>query len=328
MKNVYPFSKISMVPGSEIDNSPARCNRKTREVWLNADLWPSLSENTKDFVIYHEAGHIILQSTNEVAADEYAFNRMVKEGKSLKYCVLALTSLLTNSPGHRQRAYITLERAKAVEELARNLDSMQSSYSNFSIGSKVKKDARKANKVDKKENKIGRRYIKREKKSVKNEGKRSRYIRGEDRSQAILIKSEGNADSKTTLADMGITQGTETGNIIKSTAAIFAPPAPPAPPEAQPLQVAMAPTSQPNSMAATSGGGGGGEAMQNQFEPERENNERQVVKNVRQNNEDEAEREKFAPEPPKKKNNNMIFIIGGIVVVVIVAAVLIFKKSK
>lgn len=330
MENIYPFSKINMVPGAAIDNSPARCNRKTKELWLNADLWPTLSENTKDFIIYHEAGHIILQTTNEVAADEYAFQRMVKEGKSMRDCVLALTSLLTDSSGHRQRAYITLQRGKVVDELAKTIAAMESHYSNFSIGSKMKKQARKLNKVDKQSNKIGRRSIKREKKSVKNQGKLSRYKRGEDRSEAVYIKADGNAEAKTTLADMGIAQGSEVGGIVKDVAAVFVKPQPADVAETPPLLEAVAPGKQVNSIGSQAQESGGGGAMQNQFTPDRQDDERQVVKTKRQNAEQYTS-EKFAPTAnPENKKNNTALIIGAVavVVVVLVALVLIFKNNS
>ncbi len=112
---MYPFSEIIQVPGHVIHHSPAKVNHKTKRVFVNADLWAKLNDDTQRFILYHEAGHIVLNTRDEHSADAYAFQRMVAEGRSLKACVYGLTKLLTNSVGHRKRAYLILQMAKAKD---------------------------------------------------------------------------------------------------------------------------------------------------------------------------------------------------------------------
>lgn len=309
---MYPFSEIFYVPGAEINNSPARCNRKTKQLWINNDLWPTLSENTQLFIMYHEAGHIILQTTDEFSADEYAFQRMVHEGKSLKDCVHALTSLLSGSDGHRHRAYLTLQRAKAVDELSKQLTMQLDHFSDF--GSKKKREARQERKKEKRENKSERRRIKTDKKRAKVEGKRSRHYRGEVRADAVMVKNEGQADAKTILAEQGIAQGTEAGGILKGAAGLFTK----KDDNTNAMQEMANPTLQAGGM-----GSGTPAAMNQQFAPE----DNAPTRRSSNNDEEDIVYPKDPASPEPKPKSNMMYIIGAIVVVVIIAAVFIFKKK-
>lgn len=84
--------------------TPAKCFRDTGIVWTNNKVWPELDEATKCFILGHEAGHIVRNTKDEFAADDYAFNWCMKNGIGLSKTVLALTRVLSypdDSPGQK-----------------------------------------------------------------------------------------------------------------------------------------------------------------------------------------------------------------------------------
>lgn len=180
-----PFTSEISVPGHRIKNSPAAVNRRTGVLMLNRDKWPGLPDNTKAFIRYHEEGHLVLDTTNELSADAYAFQKMMAEGRSLKDCVHALTSLLTESEGHRLRALVTLNRAKAHDILNNGNKTLMQNANRadkveYLFGKKkgkapsAKKQARQQKRADKRAAKKEKRTLKLDKKRAKNENIRSR----------------------------------------------------------------------------------------------------------------------------------------------------------
>jgi hypothetical protein len=180
-----PFTSEIYVPGARIRNSPAAVNRRTGTLMLNADTFDALPENTKAFIRHHEAGHLVLDTTNELSADAYAFQKMMAEGRSMKDCVHALTSLLTESEGHRLRALVTLNRAKAHDiinngnnTIMRNIN--RAGKVEYLFGKKkgkapsAKKQARQDARTHKRAAKKEKGNIKLDKKRAKNENIRSR----------------------------------------------------------------------------------------------------------------------------------------------------------
>jgi hypothetical protein len=108
------FNHINYVRG--IGPSPARVNRKTGELQINLDVWPRLKEEHKKFVLLHEEGHRALNTSDELAVDEYAFKKYADSGLSLKEGVKALTQVLSGrSPQHGLRAQLQLQRAKQYD---------------------------------------------------------------------------------------------------------------------------------------------------------------------------------------------------------------------
>lgn len=75
--------------------TPARVNRETGEILLNRKVWNKLPSGFRSFILAHEEGHYVLQTTDELKADEYAFNKLAGSFKnSLKTCVETLADVL------------------------------------------------------------------------------------------------------------------------------------------------------------------------------------------------------------------------------------------
>ena len=96
--------------------SPARTSRSTGVVYLNLNVYPYLKREHQRFVIWHEQGHIVLNTSNELLADEFAFSQYAKAGLPLSESVFALSKVLSmESPEHNLRIYHQLERAKEFD---------------------------------------------------------------------------------------------------------------------------------------------------------------------------------------------------------------------
>lgn len=101
----------------------ATVNRKTGELWINKDVWRSMTPPQRMFMLLHEMGHVRLQSTDEEAVDAWAFNQYVGLGYGLKDSVRAMTGQLDDrNPAHRRRATLQLHRALKHERKQRKMD--------------------------------------------------------------------------------------------------------------------------------------------------------------------------------------------------------------
>jgi hypothetical protein len=108
------FASVRYAAG--IGSSPARVNRKTRDLQLNAEKWDSIPETHQAFILLHELSHCLLDTHDEFLVDQLAFKMYADAGYSLKAGVQAVTSLLSdNNDAHRLRAYLQLERAKMYD---------------------------------------------------------------------------------------------------------------------------------------------------------------------------------------------------------------------
>ncbi|MCO5232853.1 MAG: hypothetical protein LC105_05425 [Chitinophagales bacterium] len=105
------LNKISFVDSLRGDN-PATVNRRTGEMYVSAKIWKQMTPDQRLFMMLHEEGHVILQTTNEFEADRYAFEQYIRTGRSLKHLVSALTHFLdSTNPEHIQRAQSLLAMA-------------------------------------------------------------------------------------------------------------------------------------------------------------------------------------------------------------------------
>lgn len=76
-------------------STPARANRDTGDVYINPPVFDKLPSSYQKFILKHEAGHIELQTTNEMLADRYAFERYAgTEPGSLKSSVEVIHNVL------------------------------------------------------------------------------------------------------------------------------------------------------------------------------------------------------------------------------------------
>lgn len=110
----YGITQIIKVP--DLGNTPARVNRKTGVMYISVKHMQQMPKEHRLFVMLHEMGHMVLQTTDEVAADNWAFNEYARRGHSLNASVKALTSILNDqNPEHHWRMYLQLERAKKYD---------------------------------------------------------------------------------------------------------------------------------------------------------------------------------------------------------------------
>lgn len=110
---------ITAIKHADLGDSPAAVNRETGVMYVN----PSFKLNSDQwyFIMLHELGHIKQKTKNELEADAWAHKQYLKENKSLKQSVFALTDLLTfNKPEDYVRAKMQLQRAQAADGKTEN----------------------------------------------------------------------------------------------------------------------------------------------------------------------------------------------------------------
>lgn len=75
----------------ELQSCPAEVDMKTGIVSINTDVWDKYDDFEKSFIIAHEMGHYILNTYNEMEADEYALMTVYRTApNSLKRSLQAL----------------------------------------------------------------------------------------------------------------------------------------------------------------------------------------------------------------------------------------------
>lgn len=110
----------------ELGLTPARTHRPTGIVWLNPAFVPrinAIARNAQEaeaiwyFIMKHEEGHVVLQTTDENKADEYASNQYFnKYGKMPSASVTALTKILPFNTGEQTlRAVNQYKRAYSFD---------------------------------------------------------------------------------------------------------------------------------------------------------------------------------------------------------------------
>lgn len=71
------FRKVIMVHDQK---EIAKVNRKTGVLYLDSKIWDSLPANEKEFVLWHENGHLQLDTADEFKANAYAVKNFVNAG--------------------------------------------------------------------------------------------------------------------------------------------------------------------------------------------------------------------------------------------------------
>ena len=115
------ISEIRLATPAElamIGDSPASVWRKKGVVMINPAYLKRLTAEEWKFILYHEAGHLALQSQDEFAVDKWAHEQYMATGASLKQSVFALTRVLdvAGNEEHEQRAEAQLERAQIFDQ--------------------------------------------------------------------------------------------------------------------------------------------------------------------------------------------------------------------
>lgn len=98
--------------------SPASVNRNSGEILLNEKTFDKIEKDTQDFIIEHEKGHFIEQTSDELSADAYASSNFFgTREESLKKSLKALGQFLDvdGNKNHNERYYAQLKRALAYD---------------------------------------------------------------------------------------------------------------------------------------------------------------------------------------------------------------------
>ncbi|MDR2362737.1 MAG: hypothetical protein LBD91_08440 [Prevotellaceae bacterium] len=98
------------IPG---ESSPAIADFYERTITLNEPVYSRFDDFTQRFILHHEQGHLALNTHDELAADNYAFEALAgREPFSLRKSVDALeVSLPYTHPEHYERLRQQLRRA-------------------------------------------------------------------------------------------------------------------------------------------------------------------------------------------------------------------------
>lgn len=90
---------FSSIVWDKNQNEIARVNRQDGTLYLKPQIWDSLPEAEKDFVLWHEKGHLILQTTDEFTANKYAVKNLLPShtlsNPELKKRITVMQSILT-----------------------------------------------------------------------------------------------------------------------------------------------------------------------------------------------------------------------------------------
>ena len=90
------FSKVVYDPNqAEI----AKVNRVDKTLYINSDIWKGLPADEREFVLLHEAGHLVLQTADEFEANAYAVSQFAPiktlTSSTLGQRIVVMQSILT-----------------------------------------------------------------------------------------------------------------------------------------------------------------------------------------------------------------------------------------
>ena len=209
-----PISIIH-VPDLDGNPTPARCNRRTGEIWINDSQWKNIKPEHRMFILLHEYGHIQLDSSDELAVDAYASDLYIKMGYSLTESVKALSQILTGTNSqHVQRVQNQLDRAKAID--AKNKpkilsEMINNDYNNVPWYDRTESDVDVTDNYDEIFG-LGKKAQarKKERQDAKNYARRARADAKGTIAESKLVK----AQAKAVLADQGIVDSSSIGGAL------------------------------------------------------------------------------------------------------------------
>lgn len=215
---------ITHVPHLAGSKTPARCNRRTGQIWINDSVWPGIDPAHRVFILLHEYGHIMLNSSDELEVDAFASDLYVKMGYSLTESVKALSRVLTGAnPQHIDRVESQLNRVKAIDILHNSKQKRDMVHLTEPTGMVTNFNGPAWYETNEfTEDLFGLGKKAQERKKARQEAKNYAKMKRADatvlRAESKKIKSE----AKQTLADQGIVDSTEAGGVIKSAVSAIA----------------------------------------------------------------------------------------------------------
>jgi ribosomal protein L16 Arg81 hydroxylase len=108
----------------EMADTPLAANRATATIYINPTLYRKLTAFQKKFWLAHEKGHIVLNTSNEIEADNYAFDSLAgSQFQSLKQMIEAAEGLLdSRNEYHQERIDNLYQRAVEWDKAHPELD--------------------------------------------------------------------------------------------------------------------------------------------------------------------------------------------------------------
>ncbi len=104
--------------GRILKGSIAGVDRETGVMYLNAPMvrMMGLSKDAIFFIMLHEMGHLVLQTSDEKEVDAWAHREYLRRGYSPRQSIFALTRILRfNKREDFERGMAQLERAKKFD---------------------------------------------------------------------------------------------------------------------------------------------------------------------------------------------------------------------
>jgi hypothetical protein len=99
-------------------------------IHINMSRWKKLPQPHRDYILAHEEGHYVLDTSNEFEADEYAFKKMAgTHPGSLRDTAHALIDVLPGStPEQRKRMEAAVLRALKFDAINNHNDAARREY--------------------------------------------------------------------------------------------------------------------------------------------------------------------------------------------------------
>ena len=95
------YSSFSKVIYQANQPEIAKVNRKDGTLYLNSKIWSGLPEAEQEYVLLHEKGHLVMQTTDEFKANEYAVKNFVPvrtlTNKELGKRIVVMRSILSKA---------------------------------------------------------------------------------------------------------------------------------------------------------------------------------------------------------------------------------------
>jgi hypothetical protein len=111
-KGITAIVDYPTLPGG----TPARVEMNTGVMERNMSVFNRIPESHQMFIMLHEMAHVVLQTTNEIEADAWAFKQYADMGYPLSESVKALTRILNpNLREHNERMYLQTVRAEKYD---------------------------------------------------------------------------------------------------------------------------------------------------------------------------------------------------------------------
>ena len=208
--------------------TPARCNRRTGEIYININRWGSIPPEHRVFILLHEMGHIILNTSDEVAVDAWAQNQYIQAGYTLTDSVKALTQVLSgNSSEQIRRAEAQLNRARAMDGKPAQSNYTMNNPKSFQDMVEEQTDFMHSDSFlgigGNKEIRKQKRAMRMERKQMRNDRKQAKNDKKQAKADAIRMRAEAaqtKADARLSLAEQGIVAPTTGGQIMETVGGI------------------------------------------------------------------------------------------------------------